>query len=610
LSTQDDQAAGNSEQDSLPVQDTSTDFRPLRIWPVLMLLVGMLGMRSLPFVVADDSIAIWMIAGYGPILCSILMLVWWLAASRATGRERIVGFVGLAVATAAIYLLLHPSMYGVAVLLLTIPMGTAAFGLGAIVCWKSLSVRRTIVIVLATVCGIGFSALIRSEGMWGNALLGLHWRWEISPEEKLLATKKEQPAAATADFVTPEVEQALMNPEWPAFRGADRTGRQRGTRISADWKTQPPELLWKIAVGPGWSSFTVAGKLLFTQEQRGVNEMVVCYDAETGAELWVQQSETRFDEAMGGPGPRATPTLADGNLYVLGANGLLFRLNPTNGDVVWEQDLREAADREPPMWGFSSSPWVVDGLVIVYAGGADDKGILAFDTETGDFRWGASSGNDSYSSPQLGSIAGEELLLMLTNTGLSLLDPQTGEERLNYEWEIEAYRALQPHLVGGDTILMPSGMGVGTRRVRFTKSEDKLSSEELWTTRNLKSDFNDLVVYQGHAYGFDGSIFTCIDLENGKRKWKRGRYGKGQVLLVEDSGMLLVSSERGELVLLDANPEKHLELAKMQALEGKTWNHPVLIGDLLYIRNSQEAACYRLPVESLSEDAQVSVVGN
>ena len=325
-------------------------------------------------------------------------------------------------------------------------------------------------------------------------------------------------------------------------------------------------------------------------------ETVVCYDADAGREVWNRQIETRFDDPLGGPGPRATPTLANGGLFVTGATGIFLRLDPATGDIVWQQDLKAVAGRRPPEWGFSASPLVAGSLVIVFAGGPNDKGVLAFDAASGALRWSVAAGNDSYSSPQLNAIAGEDLVLMLSNDGLLLLDPATGKVRLNYEWKFGNYRALQPRFVGDDTVLLPTGMNTGTRAIRITKTNGQFGAEELWTSRNLKPDFTDFVTHRGFAYGIDGGIFTCVDLKTGERRWKGGRYGKGQVLLLENSGLLLVAAEDGRVVLLRADPGEHAEVDSFKALEGKTWNHPVLVGDRLYLRNSQEAACFQLPL--------------
>jgi hypothetical protein len=195
---------------------------------------------------------------------------------------------------------------------------------------------------------------------------------------------------------------------------------------------------------------------------------------------------------------------------------------------------------------------------------------------------------------------------MASNHGMEILDPDDGSVRLDYEWPYNGYRSLQPLVLGGNTVILPTGMGAGSRRLGLSKSEDSgdLNSTELWESMDLKPDFNDFVIYEGHLYGFDNAIFTCLELETGKRVWKKGRYGKGQVLLLEDSGLLLVASEKGEVILLQADPAGHVELDRFQAIDGKTWNHPVVVGDRLFIRNAEQAACYRLPSQAVQGSDQ------
>jgi outer membrane protein assembly factor BamB len=434
--------------------------------------------------------------------------------------------------------------------------------------------------------------------------LDAHWRWSKTPEALMLASIRSGTArggvsnavSKTTDKAAEQYASGLANPEWPGFRGPDRSARALGPRISTNWVAHPPEQLWKIRVGPAWSSFAVAGQLLFTQEQRGPMESVVCYDADTGREVWARDIEGRLDDPLGGPGPRATPTLADGGLYVTCAVGWFMRLNPLTGEIVWKQDLRSVAGRKTPMWGFAASPLVTEGLAIVYAGGPGDKGLLAFDTASGALRWSAASASDSYVSPQLNTILGEPLVLAFSNDGLLLVDPATGRQRLRYDWKFQQYRALQPRVIGDGTILLSTPMNIGVRALRLTKAGGELAAEELWTSRSLKPDFSDLVSYQGCAYGNDGGIWTCIDLKTGDRKWKGGRYGKGQALLLENSGLLLIAAEDGQVALVEAAPNEYREVASFKALNGKTWNHPVLVGDRLYVRNAEEAVAYKLPL--------------
>lgn len=566
---------------------------PLRIWPAALLLVGMIVFRSLPSMIEDGPANLWMSAAFGPALCSLLVLIWWIAASRATLLERIIGFVGIVLALILTLFLIDASMRGPAVTVLTLPLGVAAFALGVILFHRELSFRRTVVGLVMASLGFGVSTLFRSDGMWGSFALGLQPRWLPSSETRILQSGSSRKKADASDI---KLAEGLAHPEWVGYRGPNRDGQYHGSNIATNWASNPPQLIWKIPAGPGWSSFAVAGEILFTQEQRGAFETVVCYAADSGLEIWTHPVESRFDDPLGGPGPRATPTLADGALFVMGAMGHLMRLDPLTGQLVWQQDLRQVADCNPPMWGFSSSPLVVGQVVIVHAGGPGDKGILAFNVSDGKLAWTSAAGRNTYSSPQILTLDDEPLVVMATNNGLSFLDPATGNSRLNYEWAIEGYRAVQPHLVNGDSVLLPSGAGVGTRRIRISRSGDVLKTDDVWTSRDLKPDFNDLVVFDGHAYGFDLAIFTCIDLESGRRQWKGGRYGKGQVLLLSEQGLLLVVSEQGEVVLLKADPKSLIELGRFQAIEGRTWNHPVLIADRLYVRNSQEAACYRVPL--------------
>ena len=596
----------STESAESSAEQPAAAYVPLKIWPAALLLAAIPTARYLALLFEDASLALMLLAVLGPIVIGVLLMLWWLLASRASRREKVVGGLGLLLLLTLATLLNHKTLGLPGVFNVTVPLGFFVFALMSILCARILSFQRTVVILLATTCGFGYSTLLRNEGMSGEYQLKLHWRWVPSAEDIMLADQQvgELNADETDGMNLTDLDEALANPEWPEFRGPERSGIQRGVMINPDWKTHPPQELWKVPIGPGWSSFVVAGNLLFTQEQRGPQEAVICMDAESGKRLWTYQYETRWEDPLGGPGPRATPTLADGALYSLGPNGHLTRLDPKSGKEIWQKHIGEIANCKPPQWGFSSSPLIFNGLVMVHAGDNRENGtVLAFDCETGELKWSVPSGTHTYSSAHLADIAGAPAVLMVTNQGLDILDPLTGEARLNYEWTTEQYRALQPTILGDD-ILIPTGMGYGMVRIQVTSGEGKLTAKELWTSLQMKGDFNDAVAYQDHAFGFDGSIFACISLETGKRTWKRGRYGSGQVLLLEDTGHLLVISEAGELVLLKADPAKHTELAKVSALDGKTWNHPVLIGDRLYIRNSQEAACYQLELEALPTESE------
>lgn len=563
--------------------------RPLRWLPAVIILVLMLGLRAIPKVFESIPFPVLMASFMGPALLALAILIWWVFASRASLLEKMIGLVGVIALVVVSVSQSHPSMQGMPTILMVFPTGIAAFAIGALLATSIPNIRVVSALVLSGIV-FGYWSQLKNAGFSGDFQPELSWRWEKTAEERYIAKKplESQPHDAATEKVT------LASSEWPSFRGPERDGKMPGITLSEDWKTSPPKLIWKKMIGPGWSSFTVAGKRLFTQEQRGENEAVVCLNADTGDTIWAYEYKSRFTEAIAGAGPRATPTIADEGLFTLGAHGILLRLNPVTGESVWERDLRIDADREPPTWGFSASPLVEAGLVIVHAGGKADKGVLAYDVNNGDLKWSAPSGDHSYSSPHLATFDQVRGVLMESNYGLQFLDIKTGETIWEHKFEVNNYRCLQP-LVLGNSIYIATSLGGGTRRITVKHEGDKWNVVEDWTSRDMNPDFNDFVEYQGNIYGFNARIFGSINAETGKLNWKKGRYGNGQVLLLPDSGQLLVTAESGELALVDADPKEFHETAKFKAIEGKTWNHSVLIGNRVYVRNAEEVACFELP---------------
>ena len=277
----------------------------------------------------------------------------------------------------------------------------------------------------------------------------------------------------------------------------------------------------------------------------------------------------RFWEKVGGEGPRATPTFADGRIYALGATGILNCLDAVGGARKWSRDIAAEAGAKPPLWGFCSSPLVVDGVVVVFAGG--DKGLLAYHADSGAPAWTAAAGKISYSSPQLATHDGQQHILFWSDCGLTAHDPASGEVVWRHDAPTPgAPRSLQPHSVGEGQVLIASETDLGTAFLDVKRDGDAWTVSRRWASKRLRPWFNDFVVHEGAIYGFDGALFCCIDLRSGEERWKEGRYGHGQVVRLADSSVLLVSTEKGQVVLLEANSEEHKELGRFQAIEGKT----------------------------------------
>ncbi|HTM24872.1 MAG TPA: PQQ-binding-like beta-propeller repeat protein [Vicinamibacterales bacterium] len=599
----------------------SSPRKPLRLWPgvvlaVLLVLVGYV----LPIVFPDQA-AIGLI---GSAITALLIILWWLILSRARWVERVGGLVLLIAAAIAQKYVVHPSVAGGGMgnmsYILAVPTLTVA-----LVIWAAASRRlapgaRALAAVVAIVIGCLPWMLVRTGGITAGGKSDFHWRWTKTPEERLLALADEpktpppapppvetpkpsvaapaedkSPTAPPAPAVAttmPAAHAASTKPaEWPGFRGPNRDSVVHGTQIATDWSASPPVQIWRRPVGPGWSSFAVNGNLFYTQEQRGGDEVVSCYRMSNGEAVWRHRDATRFYESNGGAGPRGTPTLSNGRVYTLGATGILNVLDAGNGAVVWSRNAATDVHAKIPMWGISSSPLVVDDVVIVAVGGK----LAAYDAANGNPRWSGAGSGFSYSSPQLATIQGVQQVIFMSGPGTTSVVPATGAVLWQHAWEGGAI--TQPVLTPDGGVLVNTismNGGVGTRRLSVARHSSGWTVEERWTSNGLKPYFNDFVVHKGHAYGFDGAILSCVDLEDGKRLWKGGRYGNGQLLLIADQDLLLVISEEGELALVKATPDQFTEVARVPALNSKTWNHPVIVGDVLLVRNGEEMVAYRL----------------
>ena len=572
------------------------ELKSIRWWPAALLIVSMIAVRFTPALVEAPTLPIFITAYLGPLAISGIILGWWLFASRATWKEKLVGFFVVVAIAVVTVVLSDKSMRDMNLIFYIIPTGVGFFS-AALILFANRTTLRLPVAIVAAMVGFCSWTLLRSDGVSGKFDPSFAWRWTQSAEERFNSLIKQEPkvgaSVANAELLKAD-RISLKSSSWPAFRGANRDGKFFGMTLIEDWQTTPPELLWKISVGPGWGSFSTANDLLFTQEQRGDKEAVVCLSAKTGDRVWIYEYASRFEETVAGAGPRATPTIADEGLFSLGANGVLSCLDANTGTKKWVRDIQVDSNRKPPTWGFSSSPLIVNGIVVVHAGGKDDKGLLAYNAVTGEPRWSVASGDHSYSSPQLATFSDVTGILMETNTGMQFVDSETGKTIWQFDSVTPNYRTLQP-LVIGDSVLIAAVLGSGTQRIKVSREGDKWTVTEEWASRDLKPDFNDFVEHKGSLYGFDGNIFGCINLADGKRRWKKGRYGNGQVLLLPDADQMLVTSEQGELVLLRADATKLVELAKFPAITGKTWNHSMMLGNRVYIRNGEEAACYKLP---------------
>ena len=600
--------------------------KPLRLWPgVVIAIVQVLVAVIAPIVSLDGG----MYAMLGGVICTLLLALWWLFFSRAPWLDRVAGMALVSVAVVLSKFVVDLSIAGAGQGFLVYVLGVQPLMLGLVV-WAVAtrdarpSTRRLALIGTIILASVPIN-LVRTGGIGGSSGMDMHWRWTPTPEELLLARGPEElkplpstpvietPAPATAAPTEKPAAPAASPPgklevapaapvveesrpaEWPGFRGPNRDSVVRGVRINADWSTSPPTQMWRRPIGPGWSSFSVRGDLLYTQEQRGNEEIVSCYRVSTGEPVWRHADPVRFYESNGGAGPRGTPTIHKDRVYSMGATGLLNALDARTGKKIWSVNTSTDTSRAVPFWGISSSPLIVDDVVIVSVGGT----LSGYDLPTGKQRWIGPLHGGSYSSPHLVTIDGVTQVVILSSPGAVSVNPADGKLLWEYKWEGGAI--VQPAVTeDGDILInaMSSTGGSGTKRLAIKHDGATWTPEERWTSNGLKPYFNDYVIHKGHAYGFDNNILASIDLADGRRKWKGGRFGNGQLVLLADQDLLLVTSEEGELALVSATTDQFKEIARIPVLNSKTWNHPVVVGNVLLVRNGEEMAAFRLASES------------
>lgn len=455
---------------------------------------------------------------------------------------------------------------------------------------------------------------VRIPSMSGNfrpIIVKRTWLLELvgdSPADLLEKHRQDQGTAGGPADLT------IQPGDWPEYRGPNRDGIVTGPKLTRDWGRNPPKLVWRQPVGGGYASFAIANGFLVTIEQRRDEEVVVCYEAATGKEVWATGWVARFDESLGGPGPRATPTIAGGDVFALGATGRLACLNGADGKERWAADI--LAGNENIAWAMSGSPLVVDNLVIVNPGaqteGTKGRAVRAYDRASGKEVWAAGNRKAGYASPQLATLGGLKQVLIFDADGLGGYQLATGTELWRFPWPTYmGINVAQPIVVDDQTVFISSdysGTATGGALVRIAQADGKWSATQVWRTKNtvMRCKFHSPVrrTVAGGDYMFgldDPGRLECVDLKTGKSLWKDDRrprreeaYGQGAILRSDD--LIVCLTEYGELVLAEASPTAFRELGRIEALTRgpKTWNTPAMAHGRIYVRNEDQMACFDL----------------
>lgn len=460
---------------------------------------------------------------------------------------------------------------------------------------------RLILLALLAMIQVSFVATFRVAGLTGDANVELAWRRGTSSDHRRpLAADASMSPRSSGNEADDPVDMTTAGPDdFPQYLGPGRDGIvPTPPALATDWDSRPPRLRWRRPVGAGWGGFAIVGRFGVTQEQRDQTECVVCYDLADGRERWIHAIPVRFDSSLGGPGPRATPTIHQGRVFTVGATGILHCLSATDGTPVWSvQTLADPLDNIAH--GMCGSPLIVADLVVVSPCGRDGKSLAAYRCEDGTAVWQQGTHRASYSSPTLATFDDTPQILLFHSKGLAGHDAHSGELLWEYPWTNDVNtNCAQPlvHVGGPDRVLVSNGYSGGSALLQVTRlGREQWVSQPIWESRDLKAKFATPIQFRDFVYGLDNGILACLDPATGRRLWKQGRYGHGQLLLVDD--LLLVQTEKGPVALVKPSPDRLEQLGVFPALDSKTWNTMALSGHLLLVRNDREAACYELPLQ-------------
>lgn len=423
------------------------------------------------------------------------------------------------------------------------------------------------------------------------APVAAHLRWQPRRADLYEAYRQSHPASVAS---APEPSDEIAPDDFPGYRGQKRDGVVTGPALARDWDARPPREIWRRPCGTGFAGFSVAAGRAITIEQRRGDEAVVCYDAATGHELWSHAYPARFYDARGGEGPMATPTIDRGLVFSLGGTGKLVCLDFATGKLKWDKDL--LAPGQNITWGMSGSPLVYDDVVVVNPGGQNGRGkaLVAFDRKTGKEAWGAGSTTAGYSSPMLAKFEDKRQVVIFDGEEVAGYDDAGGGKLWSHPWKTNmGINVAQPLELPGNRLFVTSGYGVGCATIAAGTMKHEWYAKQMDRSMAMQGKFASPVEYKGLIYGLSEGVLRCVNPDGMKRVWTGDRYGHGQLLRCED--LLVVLSEQGELVLVEAAGASSKELGRVKVLPGdKTWNPPAIAGGKAYVRNHVEMACYDL----------------
>jgi len=396
---------------------------------------------------------------------------------------------------------------------------------------------------------------------------------------------------------TPPITTGIA--DWTNWRGTNFEGKSATIGIKTDW-SKVLEKIWDVnylcqdKATASWSSPVVQGNRLIIPGRDEKNDLVFCLNSDTGELIWMGSYEAEASSSHG-PGSRATPFIDENKVYTFGRSGDLVCWQLEDGKLLWRKNVKELGGSEPT-WGFSTTPLVLDNMVIVQAGGTSL--VAAFDKFTGDLLWKSMEGEAGYAAAITMEIENEVKLLIYQGTGLSCLNPSDGKVLWTAPWATEYFVNATTPIVSGDTIFHTSGYKMGCEAIRVTQNGYTV----LWKNNLIEAQHSDPILIDGYIYGYSGESsrnngqFKCIELATGKEMWSTGQIGQGTTTFVD--GHLICLDIKGNLFLIQPDPSEFKKLGEIKSavkdVKNPAWTVPVVANGKLYLRYLQQLVCYKL----------------
>ncbi|MCD6392296.1 MAG: PQQ-binding-like beta-propeller repeat protein [Planctomycetes bacterium] len=362
--------------------------------------------------------------------------------------------------------------------------------------------------------------------------------------------------------------------DWPHWRGPHYNGISKEAGFDASSLNNDTKPLWEAQIGIGFSSVSVSNGRAYAMGNVGKKTDVVwCFDAQTGKEIWKHEYAEKLNPKYYEGGPGATPTIADGKVYTISKTGNIFCLDAATGKIIWQRQVAQ----KPPTWGFAGSAVIQDNMAVFNVGSAG----LALNKDNGSIIWQSAKSASGYASAVPYTKNGRKCLALFGCKHLFGLDAATGKELWKGEWVTKYDVNASDPVIYGDYFFVASGYNRGCGLFHVTGG----TATKLWDNKNMRSQLSGPVLIDGYLYGIDENQLVCMNFMTGEVKWKERKIGKGSLMAAD--GKLIVLSDKGTLYFAEASPQAFKPISSAKILSGKCWTMPVLANGKIYTKSAK-----------------------